>query len=86
MAPHRFLVCGSLASSAHEVASPLQALLKLTEDCGIQSLATICDYLKDGVEDPEIRGMLEDVLRASVRQTSLVLKQVRSALEGKDDR
>ncbi len=78
-------MCGNLASSAREVSSPNQALLRLIEDSGLQSLVAICAYLKDGVEVPAVRGIIEEVLRASVRQFSLVLKQIESALEGMND-
>lgn len=78
-------MCGNLASPARGVVSSNQALLKLVEDCGLQSLVTICEYLKDGVENPAVRGMVEEVLGASVRQFSLILKQIGVALEGMND-
>ncbi len=60
-------------------------MLKLVEECGLQSLFAICGYLKDSLEDSAVRGIIEEILRASQKQLRLILKQLGDALEGVND-
>lgn len=77
-------MCGNHASPAREVFTPSQALLRLLENCGVLSLATIYYHLREGIENPDVRELTDETVKTSLMQIAQILKAVEATVEEAD--
>lgn len=79
------IVCGDSLQPPLSVMDSTAALSKFLEECELKSLAIIFDYLKEGIEDPRIRELTEEVVKTSLWQTVHILRAFQSILEERSD-
>lgn len=74
-------VPGNPISPTREVGSPGQVLLKLMEDCYVESVAIVCDHLKGGVGTPEVGELLGEMMMTTREEIRLVLTEIGEMLQ-----
>ncbi len=72
---------GDTVPATHKVLDSTAALSRFLEECEVQSLSIICEYLGDSIENPEIREMTAEIVRTTLWQTTQILQALEQILE-----
>ncbi len=74
-------MCDDPVPTSLGVTAPTETLVKLLEECLVQSLAIIYYYLREGIGDPRIQELTDEVVRTTLWQTAQVCRAFRELQE-----
>ncbi len=75
------VLSGDTVPPLYGVLDSTAALSRFLEECEVQSLSIICEYLQDSIENPEIREMTAEIVRTTLWQTTQILQALEQILE-----
>ncbi len=72
---------GDSVSPLYGALDSTAALSRFLEECEVQSLHIICDYLGESIENTDIREMTAEIVRTTLWQTTQILQALEHILD-----
>ncbi len=66
--------------SPHETDDSATNLLRLLEECEVQSLVAAFSGLRGGIEDPRMRELAHEIILTSLSETTQIVQAIRTIL------
>ncbi len=66
--------------SPHQTDDSATNLLRLLEECEVQSLVAAFSGLRGGIEDPRMRELTDEIILTSLSETTQIVQAIRTIL------